>query len=216
MFQTMIKKSIQKSQHCQRNWDLGREIPEEDLDVLRSAVTECPSKQNLVYYTPYFITHRETIEAIHSHTEGFKNLEDGVWKDHTNSQVLANLLVVFVQNSDVLKTVKVAYEDGIAEDAHNIVKNNFEWNNETQDEMMVSIGIASGYLNLTATMLGYSTGCCQCYDVDPIKELLGIIEKPILMMGVGFKDDSRNRRQHHVEDGFLFPTFSKKIEVVDI
>lgn len=215
MFQTMIKKSIQKSQHCQRNWDLTREIPEEDLDVMRSAVTECPSKQNLVYYTPYFITHRDTIEEIYSYTQGFRSLENGEWVDRTNSQVLANLLVVFVQNTDVLKDVQVKYEDGKFSDVHHIVTNNYEWNKKAQDEMMVSIGIASGYLNLTATMLGYSTGCCQCYDQPKVKKLLGIYEEPLLMMGVGFKDETRNRREHHKDD-FVFPTFTKKIEVIDI
>ena len=29
-----IKKSIFKSQHCQRNWDLTQEMPEDDLDTL--------------------------------------------------------------------------------------------------------------------------------------------------------------------------------------
>lgn len=224
MFQTMIKKSIQKSQHCQRNWDLTREIPEEDLNVMRSAVTECPSKQNLVYYTPYFITHRDTIEEIYSYTKGFKSLENGEWVSRTNSQVLANLLVVFVQNKDVLKDVQVKYDDIPKDlyakyseegDVHAIFKNNFKWNQHTQNEMMVSVGIASGYLNLTATMLGYSTGCCQCYDIPKVKKLLGIYEEPLLMMGVGFKDETRNRREHHKED-FVFPTFTKKIEVIDI
>ena len=33
MFQQMLKKSIYKSQKCQRNWDLSKDIPKEDVDV---------------------------------------------------------------------------------------------------------------------------------------------------------------------------------------
>ena len=31
-----------------------------------------------------------------------------------------------------------------------------------------AVGIAAGYLNVTAAMLGYATGCCACGDFDKI------------------------------------------------
>ena len=46
-----LKKSIIKSQHVQRNWDLSREMPEDDIDLLVHAATNCPSKQNFKFYT---------------------------------------------------------------------------------------------------------------------------------------------------------------------
>jgi hypothetical protein len=44
-----IKKAITKGQHCQRNWDLYKDIPEEDMDLLIHSVTQCPSKQNTAF-----------------------------------------------------------------------------------------------------------------------------------------------------------------------
>lgn len=35
-----IIKAIHKSQHCQRNWDLSKVVPDEDMEVLVSAVTQ--------------------------------------------------------------------------------------------------------------------------------------------------------------------------------
>ena len=58
---TYISKAIIRSQHCQRNWDLSKSIPKEDLDLLVTAATECPSKQNVAFYKAYFITNRQII-----------------------------------------------------------------------------------------------------------------------------------------------------------
>ena len=68
MFGAMIEKAVHKSQHCQRNWDLFKKIPEEDLQVLETAITACPSKQNYVFYEPWMVTHRETIDKIYHTT----------------------------------------------------------------------------------------------------------------------------------------------------
>ena len=56
-----ITKAIIRSQHCQRNWDLTKQIPQEDLDILETAVSQCPSKQNVAYYKAIFVTDREKI-----------------------------------------------------------------------------------------------------------------------------------------------------------
>ena len=45
-----IDKAIRASQRCQRNWDLTQVIAEEDVKTLQTAVTQCASKQNDVYY----------------------------------------------------------------------------------------------------------------------------------------------------------------------
>lgn len=199
MFKDMIKKSIVKSQHCQRNWDLSKQIPDEDLEVLATTVTACPSKQNIVFYTPYFITDRNIIEQIYENTDGFTvSYKDGTTQK--NSQTLANLLVVFVNNSK--------YHP-----------NNREVIEQNQDKLykdkLLSVGVASGYLNLTASMLGYSTGCCTCFNSDAVQKILESDEKPMLLMGVGYADSQRPRREHHNED-FTFPTFTKKMSVIKI
>ena len=89
-----VKKAILRSQHCQRNWDLTKQIPEADLDVLINAVTQCPSKQNIAFYKIHFVTNRSHIEKIHDATDGFTISYEPL-KTTTNTQVLANLLVVF-------------------------------------------------------------------------------------------------------------------------
>ena len=56
MFRNMLKKAIHKSQHVQRNWDLSQEIPQEDIDIIAESVIGAPSKQNIKFFKPYFIT----------------------------------------------------------------------------------------------------------------------------------------------------------------
>ena len=47
---TEIEKAVIKSQHTQRNWDLTKEIPKDDVKTLLHSVTNCPSKQNIAFY----------------------------------------------------------------------------------------------------------------------------------------------------------------------
>ena len=56
MMNVDIEKAVIRSQHCQRNFDLEKEIPEKDLKTLVHASTQCPSKQNISFYNLHFIT----------------------------------------------------------------------------------------------------------------------------------------------------------------
>ena len=60
-----MEKAVIKSQHTQRNWDLGKELPKKDVETLLHAVTNCPSKQNIAFYKVHFIQDRDVIEEIH-------------------------------------------------------------------------------------------------------------------------------------------------------
>jgi nitroreductase len=189
-----LKKAIHRSQHCQRNWDLTKEIPEEDIDLIITAATQCPSKQNIAHYKVHAITNRDLIEKIHQNTVGFQVI-------HTNSQVLANLLLV-LEHSPV--------------NNHN---NLFSYNKElSQSEKAnsflrdahMAVGVAAGYVNVISSIIGYSTGCCACFNSSAIKELLGLDNDILLMMGVGFKDSNLNRRVHHENHDFTFPAIKKE------
>ena len=57
-----ITTSIDRSQHCQRNWDLTKTISDSDVATLVHSVTQCPSKQNYAYYRVHVITDRNTIQ----------------------------------------------------------------------------------------------------------------------------------------------------------
>lgn len=201
-----IKKAIIRSQHCQRNWDLSQEMPQEDLDLFIHAVQNCPSKQNVAFYKAYFVTNREIIEKIHEHTAGFKRPDNGI--EETNSQTLANLLVIF---ESVKPSTKNNPNEYVNDELYNIDMLRDVQSDHSllkRDENM-AIGIAAGYLNLLASMLGYGTGCCACFDGAEVSKIVKN-ENPIaLMMGIGFKDSSRNRREHH-QTGFMFPTKTKQ------
>lgn len=183
-----IKKAVTRSQHTQRNWDLTRDIPQEDLDVFVHAVTNCPSKQNFAFYNAHFITDRSIVEKIHdlSLGLGYQN-EQGERVECTNPQTLANLVVVFEEATPSEAFLrKFANRDNLDKDVF-------------KRDRDMAIGIAAGYLNVTASMLHYQTGCCACYDTKGIKDLLDLENSPVLIMGVGYKDPSRQRREHHTE-----------------
>lgn len=200
-----IRKAVIRSQHCQRNWNLDKQIPEEDIDLLIHAVTKCPSKQNMSFYKVHFITDRNVIETIHENTDGFTiNYVTGASK--TNSQTLANLLLVF-EATNPLDTAEVRNEETYNAAQGKLTDKDLENLNKDTN---VAVGIAAGYANLTASMLGLSTGCCSCFNPEPIKELIGANNKLMLLMGIGYKDETRHRREHHSESDFTFPTKKKQ------
>lgn len=200
-----ISKAIVKSQHTQRNFDLTKKIPTEDMKVLMNAVTECPSKQNIAYYKVHFIEDRDLIEDIHSHTRGFvtKKHESGY---ETNTQVLANLLVLFERH---LPNDRLSDDSVKRNDQTRYFQEHGEWEDVVVTDMHTSVGIAAGYLNLTASLLGYRTGCCQCFDSDKVKEVALLEDTPLLLMGVGYNQEGVNRRKHHIRDDFLFSAKKK-------
>jgi len=190
-----IKKAVIRSQHCQRNWDLTRRIPDADLDTMVHAITNCPSKQNTAFYNVYAITNRQIIENIHKNTEGFYHRDED--KIISNSQTLANVLFVFTSNTENSKRLsKKRTEFG-------------DSNNSVNRDLHMATGIAAGYLNLTASLLGYSTGCCACFEADEIQKTLNTQDEIILLMGVGFKSDI-NRRIHHADNSLTFPAIPKE------
>lgn len=196
-----IKKAIVRSQHCQRNFDLTKTIPESDVDMLAYAATNCPSKQNIAFYNLHIISDRDTIEKIHELAPGTHAYDaDGNMIATTNSQVLANVIFVYEQLELEDLTERGFNKWADADEADIEVFNR---------DRATAIGIASGYVNLTASMLGYSTGCCQCFLTNDIKELLGLKNRPVMIQGIGFKDADRNRRAHE-KNGLMFPTRKKE------
>ena len=202
-FNRFLEKSITASQRCQRNWDLDKQVPEEDIKTMKISVTECSSKQNRVFYKAIFIQDREKIEAIHNATDVFVyNLETGA--STTNPQTLANVVVAFVEDRDPSEPTRTTEE-----------YNNGRIKGELKQDADIALGVGSGYLTLTANLLGYKTGCCQCFDRKVVGDILGN-EKPLLLMGVGFPGKNRSRLEHHKNPDFRFPSFNKNVIVEDI
>ena len=145
-----ITTSIDRSQHCQRNWDLTKTISDSDVATLVHSVTQCPSKQNYAYYRVHVITDRNTIQNIYDTTTGFRiTSTNQVYK---NTQTLANVLFAFEAATPSNTRHKQSEQDE-------------NTNTDTiNKDLLTSLGIATGYLNLTASLLGYYTGYCQCFD----------------------------------------------------
>ncbi len=206
----MIKKSIHKSQHCNRNWDLSKSIPQDDVDLITESATQCPVKQNLNFYKTHIITDRDKIEKIHGHTAGF--FIDGVAQ--TNSQTLANVLIAFTQDEPTMKREWLRKDDEHGKSQKHIWNEEHEKTCNDTDRFM-AVGIAIGYVNLVSTMLGYETGCCRCFDEAPIQEIIGDEHGlPLLLMGIGYPDPTRNRREHHTDSKTMFPSFKNRRETV--
>ena len=133
-----LEETIEKSQRCHRNWDLSKRVSNSDIDTMITSVTQCPSKQNRVFYRIVCIKNREKIEAIHEATDGyiydFKNR-----LSTTNSQVLANVLFVFVGDTDNLIRTYDEYNKGIEL-------------GRPKEEENIALGVGAGYLTLTANL----------------------------------------------------------------
>lgn len=244
-----LEKTITKSQRCQRNWDLTKSIPIEDIKTMKTAVTQCSSKQNRVFYKCKFITNREVIESIYKETGGagyapkarkhYKTLEELNFKDagealrnnylehphakgyfaermyddtalSTNPQVLANLVVAFIRDRDPSEGYRT-----IEERRHGKFMDQSAEHPYVTNDQSIALGIGAGYLTLTANMLGYSSGCCQCGDFKKIGKMLGETEPLLLLMGIGYPDTQRSRLIHH-KSHKRFPSLKKHVLVEDV
>lgn len=188
-----IEKAVIRSQHCQRNWDLSKQIPEDDKNTILHSAINCPSKQNVSFYNLHVITNRKIIEDIYEQTDGFL-IENNVEK---NTQVLANMLIVYTKN--------------LNSEIQNWKRKNLDETTETQlRDLHMATGISAGYVNLTSSLLGYSTGCCLCFNEEKVREILGVKEEVALIMGIGFKNKDKNRRVHHLDNNKVFEIHKKE------
>ena len=209
-----VRKAILKSQHCQRNFDLEQTFPPEDIELLKTAVSQCPSKQNVAFYKCHFVFDRDLINKIHEKTRGFTvKTKDGEVDYQTNSQSLANLVILFEGICPTQLNTKQYTNDQIeAVFKGTATKKDFDI---LKQDKLLAVGIAAGYLNLVASLMGYVTGCCSCFDEEEdIMKIAGLKGPLLLIMGIGFKDVSRNRREHHIDKDFIFP--SKRKQPIEI
>ena len=187
----------------------------DDLKTIITAATQCPSKQNVAFYDLYVIENKKVIDSIYETTTNLMlNDKDNTgYETLSNPQVLGNLLLVFVEKDVADGSHKEANES-------NAGINIEETSRIINLDRHVAVGVAAGYVNMTATLLGYETGCCSCVmNYDKLKEILGTNKHPILLMGVGFKNDTINRRMHPLKDTSIakeqnwlkkFPTIKKQ------
>lgn len=215
-----IFKSIHRSQHCQRNWNLDKKIPQEDIDMIMESITQCPSKQNRAFYKVHLVQDRDIIETIHSYSDGCGQQHIGPTFTTTNTQVLAHLCIIFEQ-LPIKQFVRREYGLNLAlvqkidlstiDFEKHIVDTDLvaEIERDVLKDQNMAMGIAAGYANLSASLLGYSTGCCACFDGYAVKDLLGLESAPELIMGIGIPGE-KPRRVHHYDDSITFRTNKKQ------
>ena len=205
----LISKAILKSQHCQRNFDLEKVIPSEDLELLKTAISQCPSKQNMAFYKTHFIFDRKIIEEIYETTKA-EIVGSNPVRYRKNPQCLGNLLVVF-EEADVRGDPNKYHRHKNTETKAVFEgKATIQQIKSLENDRTLAVGIAAGYLNLTASLLGYKTGCCSCFSSPKIQSILNLKNRPLLLMGVGFRDKSRIRTEHHLEKGYFIGVFKKQ------
>ena len=260
-------KAIHRSQHVQRNFDLSKRIPEQDISTIITAATQCPSKQNVAHYKIHAVTNREIIEEIyecttcspdseesasgHKHARSFYPEKRDNSNYPQNPQVLGNLVLVFEEYENFNSKPNDNPQTFVAEieQVRPLLENKATWEHASEnkkkralaalkvlkraginihdkdalDEYVASnrkilatdrdtaLGIAIGYVNLTAAQLGYGTGCCSCImDRSRLKKLLGLKRNPMIVMGIGFKQEGVNRRVHHKNNSYTFNTRKKQ------
>ena len=195
-------KAIHRSQHVQRNYDLSRDIPEQDVATIVTAATQCPSKQNVAFYKLHVVKDRSIIRHIYTCCRALPQPD--------NPQVLGNLVFVFEEYENYDENSPNSNEEIRA-----VVNPSDEYHKQAlsilEQDRFTALGIAAGYVNLVSSQLGYGTGCCSCImDRPRMKKLLGLEGKALLVMGVGFKKEGMNRRLHHKDDSFMFETRKKQ------
>jgi hypothetical protein len=168
---------------CQRNWLEHETIPREDIDYIIEACITMPSKQNIPYYSLAYTTDRTIINSIFDIAY---NPTDSETK-RRNSQVRANLLMIWFDNQDHDTSTRFKSPEGL-------------------EDSIMSIGISSGAAALAGVEKGYSTGFCKCWDGDKIKKILqpytGKIFKKTkvrLMLGIGIPDPNLGIRDISID-----------------
>lgn len=199
-----ILDSIESSQHCQRNWDLSKNIDPEHIRIFEEVVKNVPSKQNIAYYKVHFITNRNIIEQIYHWT---MTESRGDSFDFYNPQVLANLLVAFEDHYDINDT-RSAIERN---------KTTIDYNGYTiHVDRHQAIGIAAGVLAFTANHLGYKTGFCKCFKPEHVNPILNA-KYVSLLMGIGIpKTDTPHTQHHYLRNSNLKPIKKANIPIIHL
>jgi nitroreductase len=228
-----LKNILNTSQRCQRNWDLSKTIPKEDIDIMIHAIKSSPSKQNERHFKVSVITDYDQRYQIYNDTDNFAHGEDGINIEKfpngeinykRQSQLMGHLLFVFSRAKNDLfrggesyaggdNVVKDYSDIGIAGKSEFDTPEKLEYMRKKYDSHgLHAIGISVGYLLLTAHILGYKTGCSGGFD-PPIVKKITREEKPEVVVAVGIEDSNRTRTEEHFEKGRFFPTYDKDIEI---
>ena len=237
MDRRFLKQAVDKAQRAQRNFDLEKQIPSEDLEILIYTAQNSPSKQNESHFTLHVYTDQEIIKNIYNSTKKFTLMDEEddlsklfgekngeYWQNDkdrsvTNSQVLANALFAYVIDlGEPRGGTHITGQNSSSVHAKQLY----------QEQISYSIGISIGELILSANLLGYKTGICSAMDGRIVKNILQTESSVKMLVGVGFDNPGVDRRMHaeiknqdvpekfrngNLEEKWRFPSFDKKCKV---
>lgn len=241
-----IEDAILISNRVQRNFDRTKSIDPRDLETMIYACKNAPSKQNETHYKVLVIKNEKLIYKIYRNTPHFTLYTDSNdldWSGRsldeklniTNSQVWAKVLFAFCDDWDQSRSRAGVHK--IVEERKNVDPSTII---EKEKQKNYSIGIASGMVALSATMLGYRTGYCSAFhqtDIEArdgkhgynfgMEKIMKELKDLKLLLGVGHDNLSANRREHpevknkevgkysngNPDENWMFPSFDKKIEL---
>jgi hypothetical protein len=181
-----ITKSMQ---HCQRNFDLEKIIPDNVVDWLYDIGYSTPTKQNLNSFQIVAFTQRDVIfEIAKTATSIYDEVESTTSELKSkiltnarmqNPQVDANLLFMFFRRPESYFSNKRIIREGKLGDID-------KWSMATNFEA----GISAGAIALAAHSIGFKTGFCKCFHqvlLDKILTSFGLsTDNFSAALGVGY------------------------------
>lgn len=209
VMQNDLIKAAQVVEHCQRNWDLSKEVPQEHIDTLVKVATTMPTKQNRNFYKLLVSTdpdfNKQCFGLAYSDTSTTGNRTS-----NRNNQINANVLFIYIENHSYTQSDGQEFDDASRA-------------NSKLDTAM-AVGISSGALTLSAASLGYKTGYCACFVDDELHKLInskqGCMqgeELPLLLIGVGHPNSEYAWNEVIDSDGNKIrspaKTFTKSVDV---
>ena len=183
--------TINNFQHCQRNWDLTKKVPDKLIDFFFEVGYNVPTKQNLNSFTIVCVKTRENIADWSSiarnsndtllHSAG-SYISDKVNNGGLqNPQTSANLLFLFfINDSERYSELRKKREGG-----------NDPTSRSWRKDKNIEIGISASAIGIAANQIGMRTGFCGCIwhkaiQHDWVKDWNVRPEDLVLMLGVGY------------------------------
>lgn len=175
---------------CQRNWDISKNIPIEDLDILIQTVENAPRKNLIRFFSLLVATDRTVIDKLQKLT--VFNVKDGI---SNQMQVFANAVFVFIKDYDL----KDAY----------MSRTDLYDNNSYEDHFIqFHCGLSAGLVALKASEMGYKTGFSMCFPdtQEVLKKEFNINGEVVAFLGIGYPVTNIPYHVSHIsKDGSTLP-----------
>tara|TARA_B100000579_G_scaffold71616_1_gene54757 strand:- start:3832 stop:4488 length:657 start_codon:yes stop_codon:yes gene_type:complete len=218
MLEQQLKKVVKLTSHTQRNWDVSVPFPQPHTKRIVDFAISIPTKNGINYFDLICVTDNTIKRELYDCTLGY-TIAGG--KEHKNSQILAPLVLVWVnrfQKALGSNNEARGKTDEFYQEEHSLmrkVQNDYHFLSEQLVSMHV--GISSAYANIMAGSIGYKTGFCKCFsNHEKMMHTLGIDKRVELMLGIGEANETLQSTEHH-DETFEYGTVLKEpIKIINL